>query len=77
MNLPPYPNLCKAEKLKSQSTLRILQRDFYSVYLTHQLCNKWLEGVKVFYFNSFCFSPIIVYNVFYIKFLRVTSAIKR
>ena len=40
MNLSPYPNLCKAEKLKSQSTLRILQKDFYSVYLTHQLCNK-------------------------------------
>ena len=35
-----YPNLCKAENLKSQSSLRILQKDFYSVYLTHQLCNK-------------------------------------
>ena len=40
MNLSPYPNLCKAEKLKSQSTLRILQKYFYSVYLTHQLWNK-------------------------------------
>ena len=40
MNLSPYPNFCKAEKLKFQSTLRILQKDFYSVYLTHQLCNK-------------------------------------
>ena len=40
MNLPPNPNLSKAEKLKSQSTLRILQKDFFSVYLTHQLCNK-------------------------------------
>ena len=35
MNLPPYPNLRKAERIKS--TLRILQEDFYSVYLTHQL----------------------------------------
>ena len=38
MNLSPYPNLCKAEQIKS--TLRILQKDFYSVYLTHQLCHK-------------------------------------
>ena len=40
MNLSPYPDLCKAEKLKSQSTLRILQKYFYSIYLTHLLCNK-------------------------------------
>ena len=40
MNLSTYPNLCKAEKLKSQSALRMLQKDFYSVYLIHQLCNK-------------------------------------
>ena len=38
MNLSPYPNLRKAVKLKSQSTLRILQKDFYSVYLTYQWC---------------------------------------
>ena len=38
MNLSPYPNLCKAEKIKS--TPRILQKDFYSVYLTHQLWHK-------------------------------------
>ena len=31
MNLSPYPKLCKAEKLKIQSTLRISQKDFYSV----------------------------------------------
>ena len=37
MNLSPYPNLCKAEKIKS--TLRILQEDFYSDYLTDQ----WLQ----------------------------------
>ena len=35
MKLSSYPNLCKAEKLKSQSTLTILQKIFYSVYLTH------------------------------------------
>ena len=40
MDLSPDPYLCKAEKLKSQSTLRILHKDFNSVYLTHQLCNK-------------------------------------
>ena len=41
MNLSSYPNLYNnTEKLKSQSTLRILQKDFYSVYLTHQLWNK-------------------------------------
>ena len=44
MNLYPYPNLCKAEKLKSQWTLTILQKDFYSVYLTHQLCKKGVKG---------------------------------
>ena len=35
MNLSPYPNLCKAEKIIS--TLRMLQEDFYPVYLTRQL----------------------------------------
>ena len=38
INLSPYPNLCKAEKIKS--TVRILQKDIYSIYLTHQLCRK-------------------------------------
>ena len=38
MNLSPYTNICKAEKIKS--TLRILQKDFYSIYLTHQLWHK-------------------------------------
>ena len=47
MDLSPYPNLRKAEKLKSQSTLRILQKDFYSVYLIHQLCiQQIVEGCK-------------------------------
>ena len=35
MNLSSYPNLCKAEKIIS--TLRMLQEDFYPVYLTRQL----------------------------------------
>ena len=34
VNFSPYPSLCKAEKIKS--TLKILEKDFYSVYLTHQ-----------------------------------------
>ena len=38
MDLSPYPNLRKAEKLKYQSTLKVLQKDFYSVHLTHELC---------------------------------------
>ena len=41
INLPPHSNLCKAEKLKSQSTQRILQKELYSVYFAHQLCKKW------------------------------------
>ena len=44
MNLTPYPNICKSEEIKSQSTLpktlRILQRGFYSIYLTYQLHHK-------------------------------------
>ena len=44
MNFSPYPNFCKTEKTKSQFTLpkalTILQRGFYSVYLTHQLHHK-------------------------------------
>ena len=38
MNLSPCPNLHKEEKIKA--ILRILQKDFYSVYLTQQLCRK-------------------------------------
>ena len=38
MNLSPYPNFCKAKKIKSNT--RILQKHFYSVYLTHQLWHK-------------------------------------
>ena len=50
MNLSPYQNLRKAEKIKS--TLRILQTDFYSVYLTHQLSQiaERMCTVKLFYF---------------------------
>ena len=47
MDLSPYPNLCKAEKLESQWTLRNLQKDFYSVYLTHQSCiQQIVEGCE-------------------------------
>ena len=38
MNLSTYRNLCKAEEIRS--TLRIIQKGFYLVYLTHQLCRK-------------------------------------
>ena len=41
IDLSTYLNLWKEEKLKSQSNLRISQKDFYSVYLTHPSCNKW------------------------------------
>ena len=44
MNFSPYPTFCKTEKAISQPTrpkaLRILQRGFYSVYLTHQRHHK-------------------------------------
>ena len=44
MNFALYPNFFKTEKTKTQSTLpmtlTILQRGFYSVYLTHQLHHK-------------------------------------
>ena len=44
MNFAPYPDFCKTEKTKSQSTLpmalTVLQRGFYSVYLRHQLHHK-------------------------------------
>ena len=39
-HLSTYPNLRKAEKLKSQSTQGILQKNFYSVFLIQPLCNK-------------------------------------
>ena len=38
VNFSPYSNLCKTERLESQSTLRILRKDFYSVYLKHRWC---------------------------------------
>ena len=62
LNLSPYPNLCKAEKLKSQSTLRILQKDFYSVYLTHQLCiQQIVEECKS--------SLVLIASVFHLLYL--------
>ena len=38
MNFSPYPNFCKSKKIPK--ALRIFQRGFYSVYLTHQLYHK-------------------------------------
>ena len=66
MNLSPYPNLCKAEKLKSQSTLRILQKDFYSVYLIHQLCiQQIVEGFKSSLFLIASLFHILLYLMFF------------
>ena len=66
MNLSPYPNLCKAEKLKSQSTLRILQKDFYSVYLTHQLCiQQIVEGCKSSLFLIASVFHLLLYLMFF------------
>ena len=66
MNLSPYPNLSKAEKIKS--TTKILQKDFYSVYLTHQLWHKSRKSVSskviIFLIASDWCSPITITNVF-------------
>ena len=51
MKLSSYPNLSKAEKLKSKSTLRILQKDFYSGYLIASLFHLLLYPM-FFAFNS-------------------------
>ena len=72
MNLSPYPNFCKAEKLKFQSTLRILQKDFYSVYLTHQLCHKKSNVILFLIASDWC-SPIIESDVSCNRFLRISS----
>ena len=68
MKFPPYPNLCKVEKIKS--TLTILQKNFYSVYLTHQLI---ANSGKSVYNKAFLFliasewsSPIIVSTPFFL-----------
>ena len=73
ISLSPYPSLCKAEKTKS--TLRILQKDSSSVYLTHQFCHKKQKGCKIILFLivSDCSSSIIVSNVSCIRFLRISS----
>ena len=66
MNLSPYLNLCKAERLKSQSTLRILQKDFYSVYLTYQLCvQQIIEGCKSSLFLIASVFHLILYLMFF------------
>ena len=48
MDFSPYRNFCLVEKIKSQSNLSmflrkskyIIQKGFYSVYLTHRLCQE-------------------------------------
>ena len=65
MNLSPYPNLCKAEKIKS--TPRILQKDFYSViWLINYDTNsrKSVYGKVIFLIASDWCSRIIETNVF-------------
>ena len=73
MNLSLYPNLCKTEKVKS--TLRILQKDIYWVYLAYQLShNEWKEcKIIPFLKASYWCSPIIVSNVSCIWFFRISS----
>ena len=56
INLFPYPNLCKAEKIKP--TPRIIQKYFYSVYLTHQSDT---NSRKTVYRSIVC-------NIFFIAF---------
>ena len=66
INLSPYPNLRKVEKIKT--TLRILEKYFYSVHLTHPLCTKSRKSLysKVILFLISCdwCSPIIVCKCF-------------
>ena len=65
MNLSPYPNLCKAKKIKS--TPMILQKDFYSVYLINCDTNSRksvYSKVRFLIASDWC-SPIIVTNVFF------------
>ena len=70
MDLSPYPNLGKVEKLKSQSTVRILQKDFYSVYLTHQLCiQQIVEGCK----SSLFLMASIFHLLLYLMFIAFNS----
>ena len=61
MNLSPYPNLCKAEKKKS--TLRILLKDFYSVFGHMNYAIKKEYKIFVFLMASNWCSPTIVSNV--------------
>ena len=62
-NLHPYPNLRKTEKIKS--TVRILKKDFCSVYFIHQSwwCKKSKKSVYSKVMTDYC-SPIIVSKCF-------------
>ena len=66
MDLSPYPNLRKAEMSKSQLTLRILQKDFYSVYLIHQLSiHQIVEGCKSSLFLTASIFHLLLYLMFF------------
>ena len=79
IKLSPYPNFFKAEKRKSQSTLSkdlrkckdITERFLFSS-LDTSIISRTVER-ELFYFliAADCFSPIIVSNVFYSRFLRI------
>ena len=81
MDLSPYPNLRKAEKLKSQLTLRILQKDFYSVYLTHQLCiQQIVEGCKSSHDGGCHYietSPLICFANQWTGFYMITASVMK
>ena len=65
MDLSPYPNLRKAEKLKSQSTLRISLKKFYSVYLIHQFCIQQIVGCKSNLFLIASVFHLLLYLMFF------------
>ena len=57
--------LMQSRKVKSQSTLRILQKGFYSVYLTHQLCTQQIvEGCKSSLFSIASVFHLLLYLIF-------------
>ena len=81
MNLSPYPNFCKAEKIKSQSTLSkafgkskdIVERFLFSLFDT-SIMSRIVERVYkivLFLIAADWFSNIIVSNIFCIWFLRI------
>ena len=73
MNLSPYPNLWRAEKLKSQSILKIIRKIFsqfiwHILYVTNSRKSVWKYSI----FNNFwvVFTYYFIW-CFLIQFLRV------